>query len=355
MVKRKDSRKTAKKKPQRPLNGATLRDAVAWAVDRQIFAHLKVHGNTAWQVGDLILLAVIWVWSNDSTLTGAFAEAHRWSMDVLGRTAVDTYQGFIKALATWTASWLPLLWDHLHQLMEEYGGEHWRVGRWVPLAVDGSRVSVPRTKDNEKTFCAPNFGKSRTAQWRRKKKAKNKRLRRKVKETQPVKPQIWVTLLWHMGLQMPWSWKTGPSYAAERDHFREMLREQKFPQNTLFCCDAGFTGYEFWKSIIDANHASRGIDLAHFCQQDFSVPVAPYNPPNRRGNLARRQRRRRHLIQERLKDEVIRPVDERHVGVGALERLCGGDPAESTADNYYPRTSRCVRQVSPRTLWPRVS
>ena len=106
MAKRKDSRKTAKKKPQRPLNGATLRDAVAWAVDRQMFAHLKVHGNTAWQIGDLILLAVIWVWSNDATLTGAFVEAHRWSMDVLGRAALKTYQGFIKALAAWTASWV---------------------------------------------------------------------------------------------------------------------------------------------------------------------------------------------------------------------------------------------------------
>ena len=254
MAKRQESRKTAKEKTQRPLNGETLRDAVAWAIDRQMFAHLKVHGNTAWLLGDLILLAVIWVWSNDTTLTGAFAEARRWSMDVLGRTALGTYQGFIKALTTWTASWLPLLWDHLHRLMEEQGGEHWCVGRWVPLAVDGSRISVPRTKDNEKAFCAPNFGESRKARWRRKNKAKSKRLRRKVKEAQPVKPQIWVTLLWHMGLQMPWSWKTGPSYAAERDHLRELLREQKFPHNTLFCCDAGFTGYEFWKAIIDANH-----------------------------------------------------------------------------------------------------
>src|SRR5438128_2394285 len=83
-------------------------------------------------------------------------------------------------------------------------------GRCVPLAVDGSRISVPRTKDNEKAFCAPNFGKSRKARSRRKKKAKSKRLRHRVKEAQPVKPQIWVTLLWHMGLQMPWSWKTGP-------------------------------------------------------------------------------------------------------------------------------------------------
>ena len=251
MAKRKDSRKKVKK-THIPINGETLRCAVAWAVDRQIFAHLKLHGNTGWQVVDLILLAAVWVWSESSTLTAAFVEARRWSIDVLGNAAVGTYQGFLKALVRWTKSWLPLLWSHLHQLMEEQAGKHWRIGMWLALAVDGSRISVPRTKANEKAFCAPNFGNSRTAQYRRKKKAKGKRIRRKVK---PVKPQIWVTLLWHMGLQMPWSWQTGPSYAAERMHFLEMLREQKFQENTLFCCDAGFTGYELWKAIIDAGHS----------------------------------------------------------------------------------------------------
>lgn len=54
---------------------------------------------------------------------------------------------------------------------------------------------------------------------------------------------------------MPWIWKTGPSYASERDHFRQLLTEQKFPRRTLFCADAGFTGYELWKEIIDAGHA----------------------------------------------------------------------------------------------------
>lgn len=248
MAKRKDSRKTLRKSKQ-PINGETLRAAVAWAVDRQIFAHLKLHGNTTWQVVDLILLAIVWVWSNDATLTGSFVEAHRWSVDVLGRAAVTSYQGLMKALVTWTASWLPLLWDRLHRLMEEQGGKHWRVGLWLALAVDGSRVSVPRTKENEKAFCAPNYGNSQAARYRKK---KRKRKRRK---TQPVKPQIWLTLLWHMGLQMPWSWKTGPSYAAERDHFREMLGTQPFPKNTLFCCDAGFTGYELWKAMSDAGHS----------------------------------------------------------------------------------------------------
>jgi hypothetical protein len=150
---------------------------------------------------------------------------------------------------------LPIIWERLHQLMQENGDAHWRVGHWVPIAVDGSRVSVPRTKNNEKAFCAPNFGESATAKWRRKKnKGKHKQRNRK-KKPQPVKPQIWITLLWHMALQMPWSWKLGPSYASERTHLREIIDTQKFPENTLFCADAGFTGYELWKAMIDKGHS----------------------------------------------------------------------------------------------------
>src|SRR5438105_7438340 len=252
MAKRKDSR-TARK-GEHPSNGERVRAAVAWAVEQQIFAQVKLHGNTTWKIVELILLTVVWVWSSEATLTGAFAEAQHWSLDVLGGTAVTTYQGLLKALVTWTASWLPLLWDRLHLLMEEHGGDHWRVGQWLPLAVDGSRVSVPRTRDNEQVFCAPHFGKGKTARYRKKKRP-GKRSRRKAKTAQPVKPQLWVTLLWHMGLHMPWSWKTGPSYAAEREHFREMLQEQKFPKHTLFCADAGFVGYELWKALSDRGQA----------------------------------------------------------------------------------------------------
>jgi Transposase DDE domain len=252
MAKRKDSRRTIPKKGRQPINGATLRAAVTWAVEEQIFTHVKLHGNTTWRVVDLILLTIVWVWSGDATLTGSFAEAHRWSNDVLGRAAVTTYQGLLKALVTWTGSLLPLLWNRLHRLMEQEGGKHWRVGRWLALAVDGSRVSVPRTAKNEKAFCAPNFGKGKKARSRKK---KRKRLRRKSEQPQPVKPQIWVTLLWHMGLQMPWSWKTGPSNAVERDHLRQMLSGQKFPEDTLFCGDAGFTGYDLWRAINEAGHS----------------------------------------------------------------------------------------------------
>ena len=80
MAQRKDSRKQNPKKGECLRNGKALRDAVGWAVDQQIFSQLKLHGNTAWNIIDLILLTVVWVWSNDATLTGAFAEAHRLGM-----------------------------------------------------------------------------------------------------------------------------------------------------------------------------------------------------------------------------------------------------------------------------------
>lgn len=251
MAKRRDSRKHIK----RSINGERLRAAVAWAISDQVFSQLQFHGNTSWQVVDLILLAIVWVWSGDATLTGAFKEAHDWSSRVLGRVAVTTYQGLLKALVTWTAQILPLLADQLHWLMEKHGGTHWRVGRWLALAVDGSRTSVPRTEGNEKAFCAPNFGQSYSAKHRRKKRRAQGIRRKSKKKAQPMEPQIWLTLLWHMGLHMPWSWKTGPSYSSERDHFKKMLTEQKFPENTLFCGDAGMTGYDLWRKILDAGHS----------------------------------------------------------------------------------------------------
>jgi hypothetical protein len=58
-----------------------------------------------------------------------------------------------------------------------------------------------------------------------------------------------------MGLRLPWSWRNGPSTSSERDHFRTMLREQPFPSHTLFCADAGFTGYDLWQALIDAGHS----------------------------------------------------------------------------------------------------
>jgi len=57
-------------------------------------------------------------------------------------------------------------------------------------------------------------------------------------------------MMWHMGLRLPWTWRLGPSHASERDHVKAMLAEEKFPDDTLFCGDAGFTGYPLWSAIL---------------------------------------------------------------------------------------------------------
>ena len=46
-----------------------------------------------------------------------------------------------------------------------------------------------------------------------------------------------------------------------------------------------------------------------------------------------RQRRRRHLIEQRLKDVVVMAIDHGHVHVGGRERAGGVQPAKSAADD----------------------
>ena len=56
------------------------------------------------------------------------------------------------------------------------------------------------------------------------------------------------------------------------------------------------------------------------------------------GAVARRQRARRHLVEQRLEQVVVRAVDQRHVDVGAPQPLRGGKPAEAAADDHDPRS-----------------
>jgi hypothetical protein len=231
-----------------------LQRALDWILEEGIFEDLELHGNTRWRPVRLVTLALTWVWSSEGSLTDAFVEARRWSLKMFENVALTTYQGLMGALARWTPTLMPLLRKRIHELMEEVGTQYWRIGKWVPIAIDGSRGDVPRTRANEARFCAKNFGRGKTAKYRKKKSKGMRRKRNRQAPPHPVKPQIWITLLWHMGLRLPWSWKMGPSDSSERHHVLEILKQQSFPENTLFCADAGFVGYDFWKGVIDSGN-----------------------------------------------------------------------------------------------------
>jgi hypothetical protein len=137
-------------------------------------------------------------------------------------------------------------------LAEEIGGRFWRDKGWVLLGFDGSRATTPRTVSNETAFCAPNYGQGKTAKYRRKKTKGMRRRQNEKNPSEPQAPQVWITMMWHMSLRLPWTWRLGPSNSSERGHVMEMLEQEKFPQDTLFCGDAGFVGYDFWKAILKA-------------------------------------------------------------------------------------------------------
>jgi hypothetical protein len=143
---------------------------------------------------------------------------------------------------------------------QQVAGRFWQDRGFVLIGFDGSRTTTPRTVSNEQEFCAASYGHGKTAKYRRK---KTKGMRRRSNEknpSQPPAPQVWVTMMYHLGLRLPWSWRLGPSNSSERGHVMDMLAQEEFPENTLFCGDAGFVGYDFWSAILRS-------------QQDFLVRV----------------------------------------------------------------------------------
>jgi len=182
-----------------------------------------------WTGRFLAFVAVLMAWDPAQTLCDRFAAAR----DVLTgmfpsrRRVGKTYQGFIKALFSWSDLLVEKVADHLRGVIRQIAGPYWTREGFVAFAADGSRVECPRTEANETALgCGGRKG---------------------------TGPQFWLTTLWHMGTGLPWAWRIGGSTDAERTHLRSMLR--LLPRNALLVADAGFTGYELFRDIISAGRS----------------------------------------------------------------------------------------------------
>ena len=79
--------------------------------------------------------------------------------------------------------------------------------------------------------------------------------------------------------------------------------------------------------------ACRGIDAGHLVEQYRGVPLMAQHGPDRLGDIGRRQRRGRDLVQQRLEQVVVVAVDHRHVDGRPRQPASGFEPAEAGADN----------------------
>lgn len=239
--------------------GEQIANALNWIVNDKMFADVRLHGNVKWVVLHLVRVAVLWVWSSKSGLVESADDAIGKARELFRWVGIKSYQVLTNALVKYTSQILPPLQKRLHQLMEKVNSTEFRIGMWMVLAVDGSRLNVPRTRANEQRFCKPTMKRKKRHNKKKNKRARHAKKRKPVSKKkhynpQPVSPQMWLTLLWHIGLRMPWAWKIGPSYSSERAHFLALLESNEFPENTMFCGDAGFVGYDFWRTIDTTGH-----------------------------------------------------------------------------------------------------
>ena len=236
-------------------NTQSLRMAVAWLFAAKDFKNISVRQGTTWKPLMLATAAFFWAVSDRKSLTDRFGHARKISKKIFHRQPEPgkTYQGFLKALQKWHVDLMKVVVELLRVIMQLEREQDYRVAGHLLFAVDGSRVGVPRTKSNRQAYSPK----------RKKKKQKAKRKRQSTTRKKSQKQsadsidkkadmtQIWLTLLWHVGTGLPWSWRCGAADGSERHHFLEMLGEM--PKNSVITADAGFVGYEFWKAIRDAD------------------------------------------------------------------------------------------------------
>ena len=183
--------------------------------------------NLRWNEQSIIFEAILMAWESSSTLKDRFGYGRDCliKMFPFKRRPGKSYQGFIKARTKLTQKRHGNLQQHLGQHHQHLAQGFWRIGRWVPLAMDGSLFKTPRTKANEAGIgCA---GRDKAS------------------------PQITTTVLYHVETGLPWDWQMGSGKTSERSLLYRMLN--RLPQNTLLIGDAGFIGFELFKKFLSNN------------------------------------------------------------------------------------------------------
>jgi hypothetical protein len=196
---------------------------------------------------------LLWAWSDETALTDRFVTARKIVVAMLHLTQkpASTYQAFLKMLKTWTVTLaLVLVRAFRHHLRQDLQ-PRFLVGGFPVFGIDGSRLELPRTVSNEQRF-SPAAARRPRPQPRRpsKRRARARTNATRARQKKINSPQLWLTLMWHVGTGLPWDWRMGPSDSSEREHLLQMIAA--LPVGALVTADAGFVGYEYWKALLDS-------------------------------------------------------------------------------------------------------
>jgi hypothetical protein len=206
-----------------------FRQLIEQCVNERILADFPIHGNTSWTPHRLATTALLWCWSSKQTLMQRFFEAR----DVVGRLLETKlprcWQGFIKKLRADHPQLIGTLLQTLRTQSLAISRKYQSVAGRHVFSVDGTRLELPRTEDNELVYGTMQHQGQNASH-----------------------PTLWLTLVWDVGSRLPWDWRHGPTNSSERHHFAEMLED--LPPRSIITADAGYQGYELWNSVIEQGH-----------------------------------------------------------------------------------------------------
>ncbi len=127
---------------------------IDWLVPKSCFRELTPPKDGRWSFRGLVVAALLWVWSDDTTLTGRFAVVRGvvcglWPAEC---PVAISFQAFQKRLVHWTETLSGRLKQVLRERMQGSLRSRCRMAGRLVFGVDGSKLELPRTVSNEGRF-----------------------------------------------------------------------------------------------------------------------------------------------------------------------------------------------------------
>ena len=226
-------------------NVAHLQLAMQWLLASVDWSGICFRKDCTWLPRQLVATALYWAWSDEGTLGERFFTARKITayLEDPQQVFAESVQAFLKMLVRWTTSLAALVQAAFRQRMQVSLASRWCLHGFVLFGVDGSRVELPRTKSHEAAYSPSAKRKGKKHKQGKRRKARSAADLKKAKT-----PLIWLTMLWHAGTGLPWSWRIGPTDSSEREHWMQMLPE--LPIEALIAADAGYVGYDYARAVI---------------------------------------------------------------------------------------------------------
>jgi Transposase DDE domain len=198
-------------------------------VCKQVQRAARPHHGWRWQPQALlyVLLVMTWCWGESLPERFETARAFYVASYQKRRRPGKTYAGFQKACAQLPTRVLRVVAAAVRGRLTQVFAERFRVGGFVPLGCDGSRLECPRSQELEE--------------------------RTPVGSVEDSAPMLWVTAVVHLSLGLLWSWRLGKGTASERDHLRHLIAT--LPATALLVMDAGYVSYDLLTTLETAGVA----------------------------------------------------------------------------------------------------